>query len=710
MPSRRIAVTAAVLAATLALPAGASAEPAGSGLRSVQAGWVDVGDSHSCAVIAGAQVRCWGFAANGRLGYGTAPGGGDPISIGDDEYPDAAGAGAPVDLGAGRTARAVSVGGGFTCALLDTGQVRCWGRGLFGATGQGSTVDVGDDETPGAVAPLDLGAGRTARAISADDRHGCAILDTGQVRCWGEGVGGKLGDPTLPGNTAAPAAVDTVDLGAGRTATAIAAGASHTCAILDTGQVRCWGVNASGQLGTGVPGTIGDNEAVSAGNPVALGPGRTAVAITAGAQHSCAILDTGAVRCWGANAVGQIGTGAAGTVGDDEPVSSIAPVDLGAGRTAIAITAGSTHTCATLDTGAVRCWGDGAGGRLGYENVTTIGDTEAPSAAGPVNLGGRAARAVAAGQAHTCAALIGGDVRCWGNNGNGQLGYGPGTTFAQFLGDAAGEDPGGEQALRLGGDVIPKVADLSLSASAPAAAIAGQPFGAEITVANAGPDPAAPSIGTGLGGLGLDLATPGQGAFQSATGLWKPGVLAGGGQATLALGLRAPVAGAFGLGAEVTAGDTFDPDSSPGNGVAGEDDQAAATVTAAAAAVTPPPPPPPPPVAGRRAAERVTLASALRQLSRGRVRVTLRGRLVATSLAARDGCRGSVALSIRAGRRTLARRTARLRLKDGACEYEAAATVTPPKQARRLTAAARFGGNAALLAKAARALTIRLAR
>ncbi|MFN8133355.1 MAG: hypothetical protein U0R70_17565 [Solirubrobacteraceae bacterium] len=702
MPSR-IALSTAVVLAMLGMPAGASAESAGSGLRSIQAGWVDVGDSHSCAVIAGAQVRCWGIAANGRLGYGTAPSGGDLINIGDDEYPDAAGAGAPVDLGAGRTARAISVGGGFTCALLDTRQVRCWGRGLFGATGQGSTVDIGDDETPGSVAPLDLGAGRTARAISAGDRHGCAILDTGQVRCWGEGAGGKLGDPTLPANTAAPASVDTVDLGPGRTATAIATGASHTCAILDTGQVRCWGVNAGGQLGTGVAGTIGDNEAVSAGNVVDLGSGRTAVAITAGAQHSCAILDTGAVRCWGANAVGQIGTGAAGTIGDNEPVSSVGPVDLGAGRTAIAITAGASHTCATLDTGAVRCWGDGAAGRLGYENVTPIGDTEVPSTAGPVNLGGRAVRAIAAGQAHTCVSLIGGDVRCWGSNGNAQLGSGPGTTFGQFLGDAAGEDPGGEPALRLGGDVIPKVADLSLSASAPAAATAGRPFGAAVAVTNAGPDPAAASIATGLGGLGLDLATPGQGAFQGATGVWKPGVLAAGGQASLALGLRAPVAGSFGLAAEVTAGDTFDPDSSPGNGVAGEDDQASATVTAAAAAVTPP-------AAGRRAAERVTLASALRRLSGGRVRVTLRGRLVATRLAARDGCRGGVALSIRAGRRTLARRTARLRLRDGACEYQAAATVTPPKGARRLTAAARFGGNTALLAKAARSLTIRLGR
>ena len=714
MPSRRVAVTAAAIFAALALPAGAGAEQSGSRARPVQAGWIDGGDLHSCAILDGSSVRCWGNETNGRLGI---PGG---SQVGDNETPDAV---APVDLGAGRAARALALGAKHTCVLLDTHQIRCFGDGSQGATGQGTTADVGDDEAPGSVAPVDLGPGRTATAVTAGASHTCAILDTGQVRCWGNGQNGRLGSVATAVANPAPAAVPLVNLGAGRTAVAIAAGGSFTCAILDTGQLRCWGFNGSGQLGfsttaAGLGSSLGDaaGETPASVPPVDLGPGRTAIAVSAGASHTCVILDNGVVRCFGKGTDGRLGYGTLsfGTndnLGDEageSPVTPPAPVDLGSGRTAVAIAAGGSHTCATLDTGQVRCWGLGTAGRLGYGNATSIGDNEAPGAAGPVDLGvGRTARAIFAGQLHSCAALDSGGMRCWGGGGNGQLGYGPPAVYGinSNLGDEAGETPASQPLLQLGGAVVPRVADLALTVSAPVAAVAGQPLGATVTVANTGSDPAGGvAVSTAFGGLALDLATPGQGTFQAATGLWQVGALPPGAQATLAVTLRAPAAGAFSPGAEVVALDAFDSDSAPANGVAGEDDQAAATVTAAAAAVTPPP------AAGRRAAERVTLASALRRLSSGRVRVTLRGRLVATRLAARDGCRGSVALSIRAGRRTLARRTARLRLKDGACEYQAAATVTLPKGARRLTAAARFGGNAALLAKAARSLTIRLAR
>ncbi|MEQ9229032.1 MAG: RCC1 domain-containing protein, partial [Parvibaculum sp.] len=93
----------------------------------------------------------------------------------------------PVDLGPGRTATAISAGGGHTCAVLDTGQLRCWGFGAFGQLGYADTDNIGDDETPASVAPVDLGPGRMALAISADALHTCAILDSGRLRCWGFG-------------------------------------------------------------------------------------------------------------------------------------------------------------------------------------------------------------------------------------------------------------------------------------------------------------------------------------------------------------------------------------------------------------------------------------------------------------------------------------------------------------------------------------------
>ncbi len=140
----------------------------------------------------------------------------------------------------------------------------------------------------------------------------------------------------------------------------VAVGGDHTCAVLDTGQVRCWGVNASGQLGTGVAGSIGDNEAVSAGNVVDLGAGRTAVAITAGALHSCAILDTGAVRCWGANYSGQAGDGTT------ENRSTATAVE-GLASGVAALDAGDEHVCAFLNAngGVWACWGSDGDGQLG---------------------------------------------------------------------------------------------------------------------------------------------------------------------------------------------------------------------------------------------------------------------------------------------------------------------------------------------------------
>ncbi|HKG35650.1 MAG TPA: hypothetical protein VKA89_04325, partial [Solirubrobacterales bacterium] len=236
----------------------------------------------------------------------------------------------------------VDAGLGHTCVLLDTGQVRCWGQGGLGQNGYPGNPVVGDDETPGSVGPVDLGAGRTATAISSTNQHTCAILDTRQVRCWGAGTVGRLGyaNENNVGDDETPGSVGPVDLAGGRTARAITAGGAHTCAILDTGQVRCWGNAGVGAIGSGNTTTIGDNETPGSAPPVDIGTGRTAVAITAGGAHTCAILDTGQVRCWGLGTAGRLGTGDTATIGDNETPGSTPPVDIGAGRTAVAITAG----------------------------------------------------------------------------------------------------------------------------------------------------------------------------------------------------------------------------------------------------------------------------------------------------------------------------------------------------------------------------------
>ena len=430
--------------------AGASAEQA-SQPSSPASGQLDTGGDDTCAVLAGGQVRCWGYGADGELGY--------PYTtlVGASDTPGAVG---PVDLRSGRTAKAISTGDYHTCAILDDGSVKCWGFGANGRLGYANTDTVGDDETPGAVGTVDLGRGRTAAAISAGGGHTCAILDDGSVRCWGFGYFGELGygNQNNVGDAQTPASVGPVDLGPGRTAKAISAGSRHTCAILDDGSVLCWGNGGSGRLGYGNTTNVGDKQTPASVGPVDLGPGRTATAISAGDAHTCAILDGGSVLCWGYGGNGELGYGNTNNVGDKQTPASVGPVDLGPGRTATAISAGDAHTCAILDDGSVRCWGYGAYGRLGYGNANNVGDKLTPASAGPVDLGpGRTAIAIAAGGAHTCARLDDGSVRCWGYGAYGQLGY----CNQNNVGDTAATVPGNLGPVNLqagdGGEVCPAI-------------------------------------------------------------------------------------------------------------------------------------------------------------------------------------------------------------------------------------------------------------
>jgi alpha-tubulin suppressor-like RCC1 family protein len=228
-----------------------------------------------------------------------------------------------VDLGTGRTATAISAGDEHTCAILDNASVKCWGDAYLGRLGYGnsnvqSVNDRGDNssEMGDNLPVVDLGTGRTATAISAGTYHTCAILDNASVKCWG---GLLLG-----------AAFGNVDLGTGRTATAIIAGVNHTCAILDDASVKCWGDNRYGQLGYGNTDTIGDASDEMGDNLAAvdLGTGRTATAIIAYFLQTCALLDNSAVKCWGYNSNGQLGKGHTNNLGDD-------PYEMGDNLTAV---------------------------------------------------------------------------------------------------------------------------------------------------------------------------------------------------------------------------------------------------------------------------------------------------------------------------------------------------------------------------------------
>lgn len=192
--------------------------------------------------------------------------------------------------------------------------------------------------------------------LVAGQRHSCALLREGRVRCWGGNNQGQLGRGDATDHTAQhPYELGLVPLG-GR-ATQLVAGSQHTCALLDDGSVRCWGQNAHGQLGLGHTKSVGDDEAPDAAH-AAVALGAKATRLTAGGESTCAQLEDGTLRCWGRNDWGQLGTSKSGNVGDDEaPTAANAGVAL-AGHTAVAAGQSGEHLCVALENRSFLCWGD----------------------------------------------------------------------------------------------------------------------------------------------------------------------------------------------------------------------------------------------------------------------------------------------------------------------------------------------------------------
>jgi hypothetical protein len=172
--------------------------------------------------------------------------------------------------------------------VLATGGVKCWGASDFGVLGDGAS---GDTSTPVAVGGIS-----DAIAIAVGGSHACALLSAGTVRCWGANNRGQLGNGSADESSPAPVGVTGIS-----DATAISGSFDQTCALLSTGQMRCWGYNDEGQ--------IGDGTTDDAFTPVPVQTINDATAIAAGASHTCAVLATGRYECWGSNGSGQLGNG-----------------------------------------------------------------------------------------------------------------------------------------------------------------------------------------------------------------------------------------------------------------------------------------------------------------------------------------------------------------------------------------------------------------
>ncbi len=337
---------------------------------------ISAGTEHTCALNTGGGVQCWGFNDSGQVGNGTT-----------DE------ADTPVDVsGLASGVSAISAGGIHTCALTDGGGVKCWGSNDLGQLGDGTPV--------WRTAPVDV-SGLTSgiSAIAAGWMFTCALTTGGGVQCWGDNSYGQLGnDTTDTSNTP----VDVSGLSSG--VSAISGGEEHTCALTTGGGVKCWGYNASGELGDGTT-----TERLTPVDVSGLTSGVSAVAV--GALHTCALTTGGGIKCWGANYMGQLG--------DNSTTQRTTPVDVyGLTSGVSAVSSGNDFTCALTTGGEVKCWGANIDGQLGNgqysQNPTPV----------PVNVSGLASgvAAIAAGGQQACALTSGGGVKCWGANGSGQLG------------------------------------------------------------------------------------------------------------------------------------------------------------------------------------------------------------------------------------------------------------------------------------------------
>ena len=239
-------------------------------------------------------------------------------------------------------ATAVASGAGHACALTAAGGVKCWGFNLVGQLGDGGACGQ-VCTTPIDVPGLESGVVEVGAGIGSS----CAITTAGALKCWG---GGGLGDGGACSGLCPP--VQVVGLESGVAAVAVGSG-GHSCALTTAGGVKCWGLNHVGQLGDG--GTTDSSVPVEV-----VGLKQGVAAISADGLHTCALTTAGAVKCWGNNSFGQLGLG----VSDNDPHPL--PKDVpGLEQGATAVSAGVGHTCAVLASGGVKCWGASDYGQLG---------------------------------------------------------------------------------------------------------------------------------------------------------------------------------------------------------------------------------------------------------------------------------------------------------------------------------------------------------
>ncbi len=261
----------------------------------------------------------------------------------------------------------------------------------------------------------------TATAVAAGGFHNCALVDGG-VQCWGYNNQGQLGNGSTTNSSTPVRVVGVGGVGYLAGVSQISASKYHTCALV-SGSVYCWGQNDYGQLG--------NNSTTDSSRPVQVRVSTNAyltnvTQISAGGGHTCAVRSDTSVWCWGYNAFGQVGDNTTTT-----PRRMAVQVHINNSNThlsgAVEVAAGHNHSCARLSDGTVRCWGYNAYGEVG-DGTTTNRDTAilvvGPGGTGTLSGVVSIGNGSGSGRFHSCARLSDGSIYCWGDNEHGELGDG----------------------------------------------------------------------------------------------------------------------------------------------------------------------------------------------------------------------------------------------------------------------------------------------
>ena len=291
------------------------------------------GANHTCVLATDGTVWCWGQNGNGNLGDGSFLNQGDPVQV----------------VLAG-TATMIAAGGSTTCAALSDNSLKCWGKGSSGQIGNGAALLSNGTPVFTSLVPDSF----TVAHLEIGSTHSCAISVAGAAWCWGLSTFGRLGT-TASSNAVTPTATASL----GGTASEVAAGGTHTCALLINGTISCFGNNNMGQLGQALA-------TASSSTPTLVTLAATATHVTAGSQFTCTLLSTAVVHCFGDNADSQLGSGSSGSARETPGVVT------GLTGTVVDVTAGTRHGCAVMSTGQVRCWGLNDLGQLGIGTQSNV--------------------------------------------------------------------------------------------------------------------------------------------------------------------------------------------------------------------------------------------------------------------------------------------------------------------------------------------------